>query len=485
MLFNSYIFVLAFLPVCVIGWFLLNKLSATVSNVFLLLMSVFFYGYLNPRYVLIIVASILCNYFFSSLLSKEGITKRKLIFVLGIVFNLALIGYFKYMDFFIGNINAVFRTDLKLLKIALPLGISFFTFQQISYLADVYSGSVKRYPFIGYACYVCFFPQLVAGPIVSHDEFFPQFLNPDNRKVSWNNLGVGIYLFALGLAKKVLIADIFGKVVDAFYDYDRVYETYNSLTAIFLVFAYSIQLYFDFSGYSDMAIGIGKMFNINLPINFDSPYKAYSINDFWSRWHLTLTRFFTKYVYIPLGGNRRGRVHTYVNMMIVFFLSGLWHGAGWTFVFWGVCHGVLSVLGRMCKKTVEAIPKWIGRIVTFITVSVLWVFFRSNDFGHAFGLLKQVFKGGGGFLPDTYADCFKIPEIAFLFYGRSFENAIAPLFEVAYTLLACFIVFFTKNNEKDYMTKTFSLSKALIAAFLLVWCVFSFQNVSTFLYFNF
>ena len=486
MLFNSYVFVLAFLPICIIGYFLLNKLNYTAANLFLFAMSVFFYGYLNPSYVLIIISSIVCNYFISAFLSKEGKkSTRKLIFILGIIFNLGLLGYFKYMDFFIKNINGIFRTDLALLKIALPLGISFFTFQQISYLADVYSGSTKKYPFIGYACYVCFFPQLVAGPIVSHDEFFPQFLNSENRKINFNNLGVGIYLFSLGLAKKVLIADIFGKAVDTAYSEYVSIESFNSLTAIFIVFAYAIQLYFDFSGYSDMAIGIGKMFNINLPINFDSPYKAHSINDFWSRWHLTLTRFFTKYVYIPLGGNRRGKARTYVNIMIVFFLSGLWHGADWTFVFWGVCHGLLVVIGRMGKKAFDVIPKWIGRIYTFVVVSLLWVFFRSETFGQAFSLIRRVFTGGKGFIHSDYTKAFVVPEFAFVFYGRDIMSRIPSAFTVAYTIAACFIVFFMKNNEKDYMKKSFTVGKALISAFLLMWCVFSFQNVSTFLYFNF
>ena len=200
MLFNSYIFVLAFLPICLFGYFLLNKINFTAGNIFLLIMSLFFYGYITPKYIPVITVSIICNYFLSLLISKpKSATKRKAILIIGIVFNLALLGYFKYTDFFIKNINTVFRSNLSFLKIALPLGISFFTFQQISYLVDTYTGAAKKYPFVSYACYVCFFPQLVAGPIVSHDEFFPQFLNPENRKANFNNLGMGIYLFSLGL----------------------------------------------------------------------------------------------------------------------------------------------------------------------------------------------------------------------------------------------------------------------------------------------
>ena len=486
MLFNSYIFVLAFLPICLFGYFLLNKINFTAGNIFLLIMSLFFYGYITPKYIPVITVSIICNYFLSLLISKpKSATKRKAILIIGIVFNLALLGYFKYTDFFIKNINTVFRSNLSFLKIALPLGISFFTFQQISYLVDTYTGAAKKYPFVSYACYVCFFPQLVAGPIVSHDEFFPQFLNPENRKANFNNIGMGIYLFSLGLSKKVLLADILGKTVDLAYgEYGNI-PSMNSLTAIYVIFAYAAQLYFDFSGYSDMAIGIGKMFNICLPVNFDSPYKASSINDFWKRWHLTLTRFFTKYVYIPLGGSRRGKGRTYLNIMIVFFLSGLWHGADWTFVFWGVCHGAFSVFERVCKKFVDIIPKWLGKILTFITVSVLWVFFRSNDFNQAFSLIKQVFKGGLGLLPSDYTECFMIPEIAFVFYGRSIESLVPPFFMVAFLIIAFIVLFILKNNEKNYEVKQFTLSKAILSAFLLAWCVYSFQSISAFLYFNF
>ena len=486
MLFNSYEFVLAFLPICVIGYFVLNRFRALSANLFLLGMSLFFYGYLNPRYVLIIIASILCNYLFSFGLSHSTeAAKRKALFVCDIIFNLALLGYFKYMDFFIGNINALFGRNIGLLRIALPLGISFFTFQQISYVGDVYSGRLECKKFLDYACFVCFFPQLVAGPIVSGEEFFPQFNNSENRKLQYNNLGVGIYLFALGLAKKVLIADVFGEAVNLAYSANTDISSLNSLTAAFIVFAYAFQLYFDFSGYSDMAIGIGKMFNIELPINFNSPYKAHSISDFWKRWHLTLTRFLTKNLYIPLGGNRKGKIRTYVNTLIVFFLSGLWHGADWTFVFWGFCHGLLSVFERANQKWIDKIPKWIGRTVTFVIVSVLWVFFRSDSFGQAFALLRQVFVGGTGLLPADYLEGFAIPELAFVFYGRAIMDKIPMVFTIGYVIVTSIIVFFAKNNEEGYQNLQFDGKKAFVSAFLLVWCVFSFENISTFLYFNF
>ncbi len=486
MLFNSYEFVLVFLPLCVIGYFLLNRIGTIYANILLLGMSLFFYGYLNPRYVLIIISSILVNYLFTRGISgRIEAGKRKALLVCDVAFNLLLLGYFKYMDFFIRNINGIFGQNIGLLRIALPLGISFFTFQQISYVVDVYHGRIECKKLLDYACFVCFFPQLVAGPIVSGEEFFPQFTNPANRKMNYNNLGMGIYLFSLGLAKKVLIADVLGEAVNqAYYSLDNIKEL-NSLTAVFIVFAYAFQLYFDFSGYSDMAIGIGKMFNIELPVNFNSPYKAHSITDFWKRWHLTLTRFLTKNLYIPLGGNRKGTARTYLNTMIVFLLSGLWHGADWTFVFWGFCHGVFSVFERAAKKIVDRIPRWIGRIVTFVMVSVLWVFFRADDFQQAFALLQQVFIGGGGMIPEIYVNIFKIPEFAFVFNGRDIMTRIPLIIMIGYIVVTCGIAFFAKNNEEGYQTRQFDVKKAVVSAILLVWCIFSFENISTFLYFNF
>ena len=309
MLFNSYVFVLLFLPLCVTGYFLLNRFKAEAANVFLLGMSLWFYGYLNPNYLAIICSSIVINYLLCLMMRRFGKEtsaqgRRKGILILGILINLGILGYFKYADFFISNFNAVFRKDVGLLRIALPLGISFFTFQQISYVVDTYHDSASATDFITYACYVSFFPQLVAGPIVTQDEFLPQFQNPRNRKVNWDNVAHGSYLFVLGLAKKVMIADIFGQVVETGY---TVIPDLNSPSAMFFIFSYTMQIYFDFSGYCDMAMGIGKMFNVELPVNFDSPYRAIGIADFWKRWHVTLTRFFTKYVYIPLGGNRKGQ----------------------------------------------------------------------------------------------------------------------------------------------------------------------------------
>ena len=482
MLFNSYIFVLVFLPLCVGGYFFLNKIRPIVASVFLLGMSLWFYGYFNPKYLLIICASIVLNYIAYILIKKaDSITRKKAVLVTAITVNLLLFCWFKYMDFFISNINAVFKQNLPLLHIALPLGISFFTFQQLSFIIDAYRGEVGDYDFITYACYVAFFPQLVAGPIVSHSEFIPQFQNPDNKKPNVDNLARGINLFALGLAKKVLIADRFGAAIDSCF---VLAPSMNAPSALFTIIGYTLQLYFDFSGYCDMALGIGRMFNIELPANFNSPYKARDIADFWKRWHLTLTRFFTRYVYIPLGGNRKGAVRTYVNIFIVFFLSGLWHGANWTFVFWGVCHGILLILNRIFKKQIDKIPSVISGFFTFITVNILWVFFRSPDFGTAFTVFKRLFTGGLGALPDYITEAFNLPEINFILRG-SFANVFPLAMTGVFVLLALFIVFFTKNNCETVATGKMTVLRAVITGILLAWCVLSFESVSSFLYFNF
>ena len=329
MLFNSYIFVLAFLPIVLIGYFGLNHFHKyTAAKVFLILASLFFYGYFNWWYLMIIVSSVGLNYLFSQLMlsekTKNGV--RKMIFAIALTLNIGSLFFFKYYDFFVSNVNVLFKTDWPLLHILLPLGISFFTFQQLSYVIDSYKRdkNIKQYIFLDYALFVTYFPQLIAGPIVTHDEMVPQFADIRKKKFDSDNFAAGLYGFALGLGKKVIIADSFGLFVDAaFADVLKL----GTVNALLVMLAYTFQIYFDFSGYCDMATGIGKMMNIDITMNFNSPYKAININDFWKRWHITLTRFFTRYVYIPLGGNRKGTVRTYVNIMIVFLVSGIWHGA--------------------------------------------------------------------------------------------------------------------------------------------------------------
>ena len=257
----------------------------------------------------------------------------------GVLCNLGILFYFKYFDFFIENVNAVFGTSFLLKGILLPLGISFFTFQQIGFLVDTYRGEIRECTFLDYALFVSFFPQLIAGPIVNHNEMMPQFDKIGKQKLDWDRFAGGVFLFTLGMVKKVLVADTFGKAVN--WGYANVLNL-SGVDSVLLILFYVLQLYFDFSGYCNMARGLGWLFGIEIPVNFNSPYKAVSIVDFWKRWHITLSRFFTKNVYIPLGGNRKGRGRMYFNLFLIYLLSGIWHGAGWTFVLWSVTQGAVS-----------------------------------------------------------------------------------------------------------------------------------------------
>lgn len=484
MLFNSYIFILFFLPVCIVGYFLLNRCERQkLAQTFLLLMSLWFYGFFHPNYLLIILLSIVVNYAVYRMMLK--IPGKRILLIGALLFNLGLLFYFKYYDFFLENVNLVFRKDFALKNILLPLGISFFTFQQISFVIDAYKGETPEYGFLHYASFVTFFPQLIAGPIVTHDELVPQFEDPVRKRFDWDNFSRGIYIFVLGLGKKVLLADTFGNAVNwGFGNIDQL----DTTNALLVMLSYTFQIYFDFSGYCDMAIGIGKMLNIDLPLNFDSPYKALTINEFWKRWHMTLTRFFTKYVYIPLGGNRKGSVRTYINTMIVFFVSGLWHGANWTFVLWGVMHGIFIVVSRRWKSFFEKLHPALNWMVTFTFVNVAWLFFRADSVRDALRIIYRIsllhFEG----IHSSLAECFNLVEFQWLFEKvicfDPFEER-PFLLGAAFLILAFVCVLGSRNSYEKMVSFKPTVGRLLCISLLLVWCVFSFSGISTFLYFNF
>lgn len=315
MQFNSYIFIFIFLPITILGYFGLNKINKhRLAKIFLCIMSLYFYAYSNVSYLWIICSSIVVNYFGSKLLmvlnQKEHYKLRTFVFIVLILLNIGILIYYKYFDFLILNINALFNTSFNAMNLLLPLGISFFTFQQLAYIIDSYKNTKNGMPykFLDYATFVTFFPKIMQGPIALHSEIIPQLEDKNNWQMKSENIAKGLFAFTIGLAKKVIIADLFGQVANiGFADV----ESLNTITALLTMFSYTIQIYFDFSGYCDMATGISLMLNIKLPINFNSPYKATNILDFWKRWHITLTRFFTQYVYISLGGNRKGKIRTY------------------------------------------------------------------------------------------------------------------------------------------------------------------------------
>lgn len=479
MLFNSYIFVLLFLPISVCGYFFLNTfLCNKIAKIFLVGMSLWFYAYFNVYYLPIIVISILANYFISYAIDKmTNERSRKITLILSVILNLASIFYFKYYDFFIQNMNAILKTEYTLLNLVLPLGISFFTFQQIGYQIDHYCGR-EQYNFLDYTLFVTFFPQLIAGPIVTHKEIIPQFENVENQKVSFSNIEKGITIFILGLAKKVLIADVIGNVAN--YGFTNI-DIMNTISALFVILAYTFQIYFDFSGYSDMAIGIGYMFNVKLPQNFDSPYKAYSVREFWKRWHITLTRFLREYIYIPLGGNRKGKYRTYVNTMIVYFFSGLWHGANWTFLVWGILHGLACVLESHFKDKIDKIHYGLRWIATFIFINITWVYFRADSIASANKLLSKLFFIDIGSIPQEMLNAFDLPELMWMV---RFGLPMLFLFVFIYSILL-WIVLGTRNLYEKSQQIQLSALKGILLGWVLVLSILSFSRVSTFLYFNF
>ena len=486
MLFNSYEFIFAFLPITFFVYFYLNSKRLTeLSKGFLVFSSLFFYSWWNIIYLPLILSSMLFNYMIGvSLSKKKEHTKvsKKTLLSIGVILNLLSIGYFKYSDFFISNVNYTTGLHVELLHLALPLAISFFTFQQIAYLVDSYRGETKEYDFLNYALFVSFFPQLIAGPIVHHKEMMPQFANIRNKAKNYKNIATGLFIFSIGLFKKVVIADTFALWATAGFDNSSILTFFEAWATSL---SYTFQLYFDFSGYTDMAIGAALLFNIKLPINFNSPYKARDIQDFWRRWHITLSRFLKDYIYIPLGGNRKGKYRTYYNLMATFVLGGLWHGAGWTFVFWGTLHGIALVIHRLWKAFGYTMNKYLAWFITFNFVNIAWVFFRAKEWGDASKVLFGMVGGNGVMVSDK-----TLYKVGFLqnfithnpeFFGRlQFGTST-----FVWCIVGIFIV--TKLNNSNFVANNFKPnSKSLFfISVIAIYAMLNMNKISEFLYFNF
>lgn len=471
MVFSSYIFICCFLPIVIAGYFGLSHLKNDIyQKLFLFAASLFFYGYYNIKYLALILASIAVNYLAAITIQKK---RSKLCFALGILFNIGLIGYFKYYDFFIENINSVFGTDIAMRNILLPLGISFFTFQQLSFLVSVYKGEEKVEKLQDYGLFVVFFPQLVAGPIVLYSEMIPQFKDGSRRYFNSENFAQGLYMLAIGLFKKAVIADTLSLFVDNGFELEKL----GFCSAWTAALSYTLQIYFDFSGYSDMAIGLGRMFNIELPFNFISPYKSESITEFWRRWHITLGRALSSYIYRPLGGNRKGMARTCLNLLATFLVSGLWHGASWTFVLWGALHGILSVIERLFKKKLDRIPKFIRVTVTFLLVNGLWVLFRAENFGQAVKVYKGMLSFGS-------FDFSKIPELANDLLVN-FPAAVDIVYVFALIAVLLFIVFRCESSAEKLGKFTLSRRNVIFASVLFFVSLLCLSRGSVFIYFNF
>ena len=488
MYFNSYVFILAFLPITVLGYYLINKTKKyQLGHMWLLGASLIFAGYLNVYYVVITTVSVLIGYLFILLVTKQSSARRnkKIYVTAGIVVHVGILLYFKYSNFFIENVNEIFDKEIPFLELLLPLGISFYTFQQIAYLVDCYRDNSVKCGFGEYFLYIMYFPKFLQGPILLHEDMLPALHQEENKKFSWEHFSKGLYAFALGLGKKVLLADKIALIVDA--GYNNIAEL-NAPSALLVIIGYSLQLYFDFSGYCDMAMGVGEMLQIPVPVNFDSPYKAVKVTDIWARWHMTLTRFFTKYIYIPLGGNRKGNLRMYANTFIVFFVSGFWHGAAWTFVVWGIMHGIAMVISKLLKQCRIVLPKVLGWLLTFSFWIMSFAVFRAPSLATAKELFSRLWKGGFGRIYDGFYEQIEKHIEVTLLHRLDFLNVLEGCSEIlvasliGISLFACLIM---KNTQEKLKEFRFTYSKLLVTVFLLFYSILSLESVTVFLYANF
>jgi D-alanyl-lipoteichoic acid acyltransferase DltB (MBOAT superfamily) len=401
MLFNSFEFIFLFLPVTLAVYFLLGRRQLhQMAIAWLVACSLFFYAWWNPAYLGLLVGSILFNYGFGAALASRPGARGRWLLAAGVAANLGVLGYFKYANFFLDNVALLTGNTFHPEVILLPLGVSFITFQKIAYLVDAWQGKTREYNFLHFSLFVTFFPQLIAGPIVHHGDVMPQFAQRTLHAFRHENLSVGLSIFIVGLFKKVVIADSLAQFATPVFTAAATGTTLTLFEAWTGALAYAFQLYFDFSGYSDMAIGLARLFGVKLPLNFHSPYKATSIIDFWRRWHMTLSRFLRDYLYIPLGGNRKGPARRYLNLFVTMLLGGLWHGAAWTFVAWGALHGLYLFINHAWRALLKLLSleslagsrsyRLAAGTLTFLAVLAGWVFFRAADSASAVAMLQSM-----------------------------------------------------------------------------------------------
>jgi alginate O-acetyltransferase complex protein AlgI len=502
LLFNSIEFLFVFLPVCFFGAFLLFRGNRPhLALLFVVLCSFFFYGYWNIEHVFVIILSIILNYSFGIIIISTDKIKKIIVLIIGLFFNLILLGYFKYLGFFAGIFSAGAANSFweSVLNTALPIGISFYTFQQIAFLVDCFRSNEKKTYNLGeYAFFVTFFPQLIAGPIVHHAEIMPQLVRLGERlrgRRYWARyFAPGIALLVIGLIKKVGLADQFSEAVDPAFDLSRI-GLLTFIDAWASVVAFALQIYFDFSAYSDIALGIALLFGLTLPINFLSPYKARSIIDFWRRWHITLSRFLRDYLYIPLGGNRHGPMRRYINLLLTMILGGFWHGANWTFLFWGLAHGLLLVLNHGMRRISSWVPPvWVAVPVTFTFVVLAWVAFRAESFDSMIRFYAVMFGADGIVLPHTYrglvsnlgpyADMFNIRVGAY--------SSFRGINQILFTGFGLAIVFFAPSSMTlmEPRGRRWAMRSRIVPAFLglaavAATIVILLQSNEAFLYFQF
>jgi alginate O-acetyltransferase complex protein AlgI len=484
MQFNSYVFILLFLPICISGYFSIAYFSKRWGDIFLLCSSIVFGAFLNIEGFLTLLACTIINWGEIRVLHCIKCAKiKKWILSIGIIFNIMILFWFKYFNFFVKILNDFFNQDFLLRDILLPIGISFIVFQQIAYLVDTYKRKTEDYTFIEYLLYIFYFPKLLSGPIVFSGSFMEQLKNQNRNRLNFSNISNGLNLFIIGLAKKILVADVLAKVTTwGMINSDKA----TSADWIIIVLAYTFQIYFDFSGYTDMAIGVSSMLNIKIPDNFNAPYRALSIPDFWKRWHITLTDFLREYVYFPLGGSKKGYWRTYINIMIIFLISGIWHGANFTFIIWGALHGCGSVIHRLIKKGYERLPILVKWGITFLSINILWALFWAKDVRQWIHiLLSIVYFDKAGFSTGLIR-AFEIPEYTFLLkcfripYGNIMIRECWMI--VFLSLICCICLYFEKGLRREYKN---TIMHGIGMALLFGWTVISLNAESTFVYFGF
>ena len=511
MLFNSHLFLFAFLPVTLALYHVLARhADFRLALGALVACSLVFYGWWNPAYLVLLLGSIGGNFLVGRRLIERP---DRVLLSIGVGGNLALIGYYKYANFFVDSLDALVGTEHTLHAIVLPLGISFFTFQQITWLVDAHRGDGARYTPLEYAQFVTFFPQLIAGPIVHHHEMLPQFTRHRALSCTSANLSIGLTILVVGLFKKVVLADSVAVYATPVFDAAEGGVAVTIHEAWVGALAYTLQLYFDFSGYSDMAIGLARLFGIVLPMNFASPYKATSVIDFWRRWHMTLSRFLRDYLYVPLGGNRRGEVRRHVNVVATMLLGGLWHGAGWTFVAWGGLHGLYLVINHAWRRwrgarragTGEGATSGGGlapfsRTLTLLAVIVAWVVFRAESGASALALLRAMAGLDGIPVPDIAGALPLVSSLPGITVGSPFPNRLVDPLPAVLWIAALSAIALLAPNTQEIMARHRpvlepvvpvrlawrpTLPWAIVVALVGLTTALQLSGVSEFLYFRF
>lgn len=481
MVFSSFEFLCIFLPVLCIVYAILP--SIRWKNGLLIIGSLLFYAYGEPVYVLLMIGSSLVHYLLAMGISKSASAKKPLL-ALDVILSLVVLGLFKYTGMIVTTINQIAHSNIPVPAIVMPIGISFFTFQSMSYVIDVYRERVEvQTNFFKVLLYISFFPQLIAGPIVKYRDISKEI---DERHTDAQQVMQGLQRFIIGLSKKVLISNTVGQVADHIFAAQA--SSINGVTAWLAAISYLLQIYYDFSGYSDMAIGLGQVFGFHFRENFDHPYDATCIRDFWRKWHISLSSWFKDYVYIPLGGNRKGKVRTAINKLIVFFLTGLWHGANWTFVLWGCLHGILLGLNKYFKEQWNKLNDVLQWLITFSIINFLWILFRSDSIHDAIHFCTKLIACNFGAIDNTFNMCFIFPEFTKLLSIGHIYSSRYSIFTVFIFLLLILYILQEKNIincVEEHLSKYLNLKHIVLFSVLFLWSIYSLGTIVSYIYVNF